>query len=64
MKDTYYVWRGIAGKMLSIRMSTPDKIEALCSAAESSILNPGFTYTVYKNESDNEIAKFYVKEEN
>lgn len=63
MKDIYYVRRGVAGEMLSIRMSTPDKTEALCSAAESSILNPGFTYCVYKNESDNEIAKFYVKGE-
>lgn len=61
MEDIYYVRRGVAGEMLSVRMSTPDKTEALCSAAESSILNPGFTYCVYKG--DTEIAKFYVKEE-
>jgi hypothetical protein len=63
MEDTYYVWRGMFGEMLSIRMSTPRKIDALKNAAESAILNPGFTYVVFKNESDNEIAKFYVREE-
>ena len=63
MKDTYYVWRGVLGTILSMRMSTPRRMDALKSAADSAIANPGFTYVVYKNESDNEIAKFYVKEE-
>ena len=63
MKDIYYVWRGVAGEILSMRMSTPKRIDALKNAADSAIANPGFTYVVYKNESDNEIAKFYVKEE-
>lgn len=63
MENTYFIWRGVAGELLSIRMSTPKRMDALKSAAESAILNPGFTYVVCKNESDNEIAKFYVKEE-
>ena len=62
MRETYYVRRGVAGEILSTRMSTPKRMDALKSAADSAILNPGFTYTVCKG--DVEIAKFYVKEEN
>lgn len=61
MEDIYYVRRGVFGEILSTRMSTPRKIDALRNAAESAIMNPGFTYKVYKG--DTEIAKFFVKEE-
>ena len=61
MKDTYYVRRGVGNEILSTRMSTPDKMEALRSAADSAILNPGFFYDVYYK--DEQIAKFYVKDE-
>ena len=61
MKETYYVRRGVAGEILSTRMSTPKRMDALRNAAESAILNPGFTYIVCKGDS--EIAKFFVKEE-
>lgn len=61
MKDTYYVRRGVAGTVLSIRMSTPRREDALKNAADGAIMNPGFTYTVCKGET--EIAKFFVKEE-
>ncbi len=61
MKETYYVRRGVYGQILSIRMSTPKRMDALKNAAESAILNPGFTYYVYNG--DEQIAEFFVKEE-
>lgn len=63
MKEIYYVRRGVAGEILSTRMSTPDKIEALHSAADSAILNPGFVYAVYEgSEKGRKIGEFFVKE--
>ena len=61
MKETYYVRRGVYGQILSTRMSTPKRMDALKNAAESAILNPGFIYYVYNR--DEQIAKFFVKEE-
>lgn len=67
MKDTYYVRRSIDGQAthnlgkLCTTLSTPRKIDSLKTAAECSILNPGFHYYVYKDGI--EIAKFYVEEE-
>lgn len=75
MIETYYVRRSADSKVTSFdttivqnlselvtRMSTPDRTEALCSAAESAILNPGYYYFVYKNNC--QIAKFVVAKEN
>lgn len=68
MKDIYYVRRSEDGKAthnmnrLVTKMSTPRKIDALKSAAECSISNPGYHYYVYKENT--QIAKFYVEEEN
>lgn len=75
MTETYYVRRSIDNKITSFnttivqnlselvtRMSTPDRTEALCSAAESAILNPGYCYFVYRDNY--QIAKFIVVKEN
>ena len=75
MIETYYVRRSADSKVTSLdttivqdssalvtRMSTPDRTEALCSGAESAILNPGYYYFVYEN--NRQIAKFVVVKEN
>jgi len=62
MKDTYYVRQSAPGKEPFVRMSTPDKVKAVLSAAGSAFVNPGFTYTVYNG--DTEIARFCIEEEN
>lgn len=75
MTETYYVRRSVDNKITSFyttnvqnlselvtRMSTPDRTEALCSAAESAILNPGYYYFVYRNNC--QIAEFIVAKEN
>jgi hypothetical protein len=75
MRETYYVRRSADDNVTTFnttlihnlskfvtRMSTPDREEALYSAAESAILNPGYTYIVYKN--DFKIAQFIVAKEN
>ena len=63
MKDIYLVRRGVGREILSIRMTTLDRIEALEYASTEAIKNPGFTYTVYHDGDEGVIAKFYVKEE-
>jgi len=65
---TYYVRRSETGQAthnldkLITRMSTPRKLDALKSAADSAINNPGCCYYVYNGGT--QIAKFYVEEEN
>lgn len=74
MKDTYYVRRSENDNVTTFdttivqnlskfitRLSTPNKTDALKSAAESAILNPGYVYIVYRN--DHMIAKFLVAKE-
>lgn len=65
---TYYVRRDESGKgicynidKLITTISTPRKIDALKIAAETAIINAGCCYYVY--EDSDEIAMFYVKEE-
>lgn len=62
MKETYYVRRGGLGLKSSTKMSTPNRMDALKSAAGSAISNPGFIYVVCKGDA--EIARFFVQEEN
>lgn len=68
MKDTYYVRRSgfhrpsLDINNLVVRMSTLDKNEAFCNAAESAILNPGYHYYVFKGEQM--LGCFYTEEEN
>ena len=69
MKERYYVRRDESGKgicynvnRLVTTISTPRKLDALNIAAENAIMNSGCCYYVYKGS--NEIAHFYVKEEN
>ena len=53
----------VAGEVLSVRMSTPRKADALRNAADSAIANPGFTYTVVEgSKNGRKIAEFFVKE--
>lgn len=47
---------------LSLKMSTPDKDEALRNAAERAILNPGYHYYVFGSK-DNALGWFYVEDE-
>jgi hypothetical protein len=74
MEDTYYVRRSENDDVTRFdttivqnlskfvtRLSTPDRANALKSAAESAILNPGYVYIVYKNNCM--IAKFIVVKE-
>lgn len=64
----YYVRRSEDGQSthnmdkLITKISTPRRIDALKSAAECAIANPGYYYYVYKEGT--QIAKFYVEEEN
>lgn len=68
MKDTYYVRRSYNGQAthnlgrLYTVMSSPRRLDVLKTAAECAIINPGFHYYAYKNNT--QIAKFYVEEEN
>ena len=63
--NTYYVRRTVLPLLMSVelitKMSTPRKQDALKSAANSAILNPGYRYYVYENNE--QIASFYVKKE-
>ena len=67
MNTVYYVRRSENGRAtrnldkLITTMSTPRKIDALRTAAECAIVNSGYHYYVYRE--DTKIAKFYVKKE-
>ena len=65
---TYYVRRSETGQAthnldkLVTRMSTPKRLDALKSAADSAIAHPGLYYYVY-NDRNVRLAKFHVEVE-